>query len=94
MILGKAASVQPRMGESAQLLIDKAQRASVTTEFQLEPSLSAPVSQGQRIGTMTVKAGEQILKEIPLVAAEGVERLSFGDIFTHVLRRAAMARVL
>ena len=94
VILGKAPSVQPRMGESVQLLIDKAQRASVTTEFQLEPSLSAPVSRGQRIGTMTVRAGEQILKEIPLVAAEGVERLGFGDIFTHVLRRAAMAQIL
>ena len=94
VILGKAPSVQPRMGESAQLLIDKAQRASVTTDYQLEPSLSAPVSRGQRIGTMTVKAGEQILKEIPLVAAEGVERLGFGDIFTHVLRRAAMAQLL
>ena len=94
VVLGKSASVQPRMGESAQLLIDKAQRSSVTTEFQLEPSVPAPVSQGQRIGTMTVKAGQQILKEIPLVAAEGVERLTFGDIFTHVLRRAAMARIL
>ena len=94
VILGKAPSVQPRMGESAQLLIDKAQRASVTTEYQLESSLSAPVSRGQRIGTMTVKAGEQILKEIPLVAAEGVERLGFEDIFTHVLRRAAMAQIL
>ena len=94
VILGKAASVRPRLGESAQLLIDKAQRSSVTTEFQLEESLPAPVSQGQRVGTMTVKAGQQILKEIPLVAAEGVERLTFGEIFTHVLRRTAMAQSL
>ena len=90
--LGKASVVRPRMGASSSLLIDKSQKASVTTEFQLEPSVPAPVSQGQRIGTMRVKAGEQILKEIPLVAAEGVERLTFGDLFTRVLRRAAMAR--
>jgi len=49
------------------------------------------VSQGQRLGTITVRSGEQILKEIPLVAAEGVARLTFGEIFLHVLRRAAMA---
>ena len=91
--LGKAISVQPRMGESATVLIDKSQRSSVTTDIQLEQSLPAPVSQGQRIGTMTVKSGEQILKEIPLVAAEGVERLTYGDIFLQVLRRAAMARL-
>ena len=91
--LGKAISVQPRMGESAALLIDKKQRSSVTTDIRLEESLPAPVSQGQRIGTMTVKAGEQILKEIPLVAAEGVERLTYGDIFLQILRRTAMAQL-
>ena len=90
--LGKAFSVHPRMGGSATVLLDKNQRSSVTTDIQLEPSLPAPVSQGQRIGTMTVRAGEQILKEIPLVAAEGVERLTYGDIFLHVLRRTAMAK--
>ena len=91
VILGKASAVEPRMGEAASLLIDKNQKNSVTTDILLEESLCAPVSQGQRIGTMTVKAGEQILKEIPLVAAEGVERLTYGDIFLHVLRRTAMA---
>ena len=48
--------------------------------------------QGQRIGTMTIKSGDQILKEIPLVAAENVARLSFGDIYARVLRQAAMAK--
>ena len=91
--LGKSLSVQPRMGESATVLIDKSQRASVTTDIQLEQSLPAPVSQGQRIGTMTVRSGEQILKKIPLVAAEGVERLTYRDIFLHLLRRAAMAQL-
>ena len=89
--LGTSAAVRPRMGESSSLLIDKDQKNTVTTDILLEESVSAPVSQGQRIGTMTVKAGAQILKEIPLVAAEGVERLSLGDIYLHLLRRTAMA---
>ena len=90
--LGRTSSVRPRMGDTATLLIDKSQRASVTTDIQLVESLPAPVSQGQRIGTMTVKSGEQILKEIPLVASEGVERLTYGDIFLQILRRTAMAK--
>ena len=89
--LGKAASVQPRMAESASLLIDKAQKNTVTTDIQLEEVLPAPVSQGQRIGTMQVRSGDRILKEIPLVAAEGVERLTTGDIFLQILRRVSMA---
>jgi len=92
VILGKAPAVEPRMAETAQLLIDKGQKGTVTTDIQLEDSLPAPVSQGQRIGTMTVRSGDQILKEIPLVAAEGVDRLTFGDLLGQVLRRAAMAK--
>ena len=91
--LGKLNSVGVQLGESAGLLIDKAQKNSVTTEVTTEEAVTAPVSQGQRIGTLTVKAGEQVLSEVPLVAAEGVERLSWGDLFVQVLKRAAMAKV-
>mgnify|MGYP003295771268 CR=1 FL=1 len=59
----------------------------------MEGPVTAPVSQGQRLGTLTVRTGEQVLKEVPLVAAEGVERLSFGDLFEMVFKRAAMAEV-
>ena len=91
--LGKSPFVHPRLGESPSLLIDKDQKNTVTTDIRLDEAVSAPVSQGQRIGTMTVKAGAQILKEIPLVAADGVERLSLSDIYLHVLRRTAMADI-
>ena len=91
VILGKSATVQPRMGETPELLIDKSQKGSISTEIQLEGELPAPVNQGQRLGTMLVKSGEQVLKEIPLVAAQGVDRLGFGDIYTGVLRKVAMA---
>ena len=92
--LGKQRSVSPQLGEEGALLIDKAQKNSVTTEVTMEQSVPAPVSQGQRIGTLTVKAGEQILREVPLVAAESVQRLDFGDLFVMVLRRAAMAKTV
>ena len=91
--LGKMPFIHPKLGESPSLLIDKDQKNTVTTDIRLDEAVPAPVSQGQRIGTMTVKVGAQILKEIPLVAAEGVERLSLGDIYLHVLRRTAMADI-
>ena len=88
--LGKQETVSARLGNGEQMLIDKQQRQSVTMEVQLEEVVSAPVSQGQRLGTLTVRAGEQVLSQIPLVAAEAVERLSFWDLFAQVLKRAAM----
>ena len=90
--LGKQDQVAAQLGQEGSILIDKGQKNSVTTEITLEEQLMAPVSQGQKLGTMTVKAGDQVLSEIPLVAAVPVEKLTFGDLFLLILRRAAMAK--
>ena len=90
--LGTLDSVEAKLGEDAGLLIDKAKKSAVTMEMSMEPSVTAPVTQGQRLGTLTVKAGDQVLTEVPLVAAEDVDRLSYWEIFGKVLRRAAMAK--
>lgn len=94
VVLGKENAVSPKMAQDGTLLIDKAQRSTVVTDVRLEDSVTAPVRPGQPLGTLTLRAGDQILQQIPLVAAEGVERLGFGDLFTAVLRRAAMATSL
>ena len=90
--LGKQTQVPVRMAETAGMLIEKSQRSGITTEISLEDSVAAPVVRGQTLGSLSVKSGEQTLRQIPLVAAEDVERLSTGDIFLAVLRRAAMAK--
>ena len=88
--LGTAGQVQAVPAADGSVLIDKSQKNSVTTQIELSDSVDAPVSQGQRLGTMTVRSGEQILAEIPLVAAEPVARLRWGEIFTRVLRRICL----
>ena len=90
--LGKSPVVDPRLGESTCLLIDKARKNTVTTEISLESCLTAPVNQGQRLGTLTIRSGDQVLKEVPLVAAEAVERLGYGDLFLQALRGISMAK--
>ncbi len=90
--LGVTGTVNAVPGESAQLLIDKSQKAMVTTQMELEQEVAAPVSKGQRLGTLTVKAGEQVLAQIPMVAENGVERLTWGDLFLKMLQRLCMAK--
>ncbi|MDD5863206.1 MAG: D-alanyl-D-alanine carboxypeptidase, partial [Firmicutes bacterium] len=89
--LGKTDTVAAVPETEMALLIDKAQKSGVTTEVALEPTVTAPVSRGQRLGTLTVKSGEQVLKEVPLVASQDVGRLSYGEIYLLTLKRAAMA---
>ena len=76
--------------ERGEILIEKGQKTQVTTEVMLETEVTAPVSQGQRLGTMSVKAGEQILKEIPLVAETAVEKVTWGQMFMRLLKKMCM----
>ena len=88
--LGKSDSVTPVPQTSPQLLVEKGDLSRLTTEFTLEPELSAPVAQGQTIGRLTVLREGEVLAEIPMVAAQSVERLTFGDLFRLLLGKAAM----
>ena len=90
--LGITDSVKAVPAEPVQLLIDKAQSNQVQIQTVLEESVAAPVSKGQRLGTLTVKVGQQVLKEVPMVAQDGVERLTWGDLFLKVLRKLSMAK--
>ena len=90
--LGQADSVAAVPAEDTTLLVDKGQRNSIESEVALEEAVTAPVSKGQRLGTLTVKAGEQILAQVPLVAAEPVTRLTPWNLMVQLLRQTAMAR--
>ena len=90
--LGLQPEVTAVPGEETLLLIDKAQRSSISTQVALEESVTAPVSQGQRLGKLTIRAGEQILAQVPMVAETAVPRLTLTQLFVRVLRQVAMAK--
>ncbi len=89
--LGTAGTVTAIPAELPQFLIDKAQRGEVTTQVVLDETVTAPVSRGQKLGTMTVKAGDQVLAQVNMVAKDGVPRLTWWQIFLNVLRKITMA---
>lgn len=91
--LGTQDGVPVQLGDFSGLLIDKSQKSSVTTQVTLEEVATAPVSQGQRLGTLKVLSGDQLLREIPLVAAQSVPRLTWGAMFVKVLKQVTMAKV-
>jgi len=92
VVLGKGPQAEAVIGEEKALLVDKGQLSAITAEVTLEEQVKAPVSRGQRLGTMTLRAGERVLAQIPLVAKEEVARKGWGDIFTDLMRRVAMAK--
>jgi len=91
VVLGTQAYVTAIPSQDTSLLIDKGQLSSVNIKTELADKIDAPVSQGQRLGTMTVRSGEQILAQIPMVAKEPVGKLTWGDVFLQLLRKLCMA---
>ena len=89
--LGHTDSVLAEPAGKTAVLVDKGQRSSIASEVTLEESITAPVSKGQRLGTLTVRSGQQILAQMPLVAAESVTRLTAWDLAVQILRQVAMA---
>jgi D-alanyl-D-alanine carboxypeptidase (penicillin-binding protein 5/6) len=89
--LGKEAFVPAVPGENPRFLVEKARRGEVTVEISLAESVAAPVSRGQKLGQLTVRLGQQVLAQIPLVARQEVSRLTFGELFARILARTCCA---
>jgi D-alanyl-D-alanine carboxypeptidase (penicillin-binding protein 5/6) len=89
--LGVADTVSAQLGQADAMLIEKALKGQVATKVELLEEVTAPVSKGQRLGTLTVTAGEHVLAQIPLVAAESVNRLTWGQMFVRILKQLTMA---
>ena len=92
VVLGKQNGVRAVSADEGALLVEKGQLSLIASEMTLEESVAAPVSRGQRLGMLTIRAGQQVLSQIPLVAEAPVERMSWWDIFTALLRRICMAK--
>ncbi len=85
--LGRTPSVEGVLSQS-KLLVGKGQAGSLTRTVTLQEDLLAPVEKGQTVGTLTVQSGDTTLAELPLTAAAAVERMTWGDLFTRLLRTA------
>lgn len=88
--LGKQNTVPVELTERREILVDKAKRTSLTARVELAQLVPAPVEKGQQVGTISVYAGEKLLIQLPLAAAQAVAKLSFGDVFKLVLERVCM----
>ena len=86
MKLGEQSIIEPILQSTEPILMEKSLKNSVTTEISLEENVSAPVEKGQKLGTLTIKAGDQVLSTVPIVAPERIERLTWWQLTAKILR--------
>lgn len=84
--LGVRAAVQPMLTEENTLLLEKALVNGLTQEITLAESVPAPVREGDVLGTLTVRdASGAIVAELPLLAGESVEHITFPQMLRRCL---------
>ena len=89
--LGAEDAVQPVLPSGSTLLVEKTKAGQITQSVELPAEVEAPVAAGQALGTLTVRAGDEVLLELPLQAEQAVEKLSWGGMLTRLLRCAFLA---
>ena len=72
------------------VLIDQ-DAENIKKEIKLE-NLEAPVKKGQVIGSISYFYGDKLIGELPVMAKENVEKLSYMDSFFSVLNKFFLAR--
>ena len=86
--MGEEVWVQPVLEDGAPLLVSREQRGGLEVQVELEPSLCAPVEQGQTVGQLTVRSGGETLSVRPLTADRSVARLTYGQLLLRCMRMA------
>lgn len=84
--LGNADTVQPVYDGPENALIAKNGSANIKYGLELPDRVEAPVSKGDRLGTLTVSLDDKVLSEVPIVAGSSVERAGLSGIILFFLK--------
>ena len=84
--LGVRETVTPTAAQACRALLEKGRKNEVSTRVSVDPSVKAPVEAGQRLGTLTLQAGSEVLAEVALVAPESIARRTWWDVTKQLLR--------
>lgn len=86
---GVIESITPKIPQVQPVLIEKGREGDVTQTIDLAVDVAAPVEQGQVLGTVTFKLGEEVLGEYNLTAPDSVNALTFPIVFKRILKAIA-----
>ena len=85
--LGGKDAVGAVSGGTCTMLMKKGEQGEVSLEAALVERLTAPVKQGDIIGEIRVKRGDQVIMTLPAVAKENVELPGFAHALLRIRNR-------
>ncbi len=91
VVLGEKNEVQAVLSDATPILADKGAASNVEKTVEMADSVTAPVEAGQKLGTMVIRSNGQPLGQVDIVAAEAVEKLTWGQILVQLLRAVCLS---
>lgn len=88
--LGEQETVSTRLDGSCKILVARGDGDKVKVQMETVESASAPLSAGDRLGTLTITVDGEPCQTVDLVAGEDVARLTYGGIFARLWEKMAM----
>lgn len=77
---GDKSSVDVGVMEDLVLTIPKSRNIKPRVEIEIDETLSAPIDEGDEVGTIKVYFGDDLLSETPALAIEGIERAGLFSV--------------
>lgn len=85
VIGGESAFVKPYIKSETQLLLKKGEAEKIEQTVTLAENVEAPVTENQKLGSVTFTLGGKTISEIPLLASAEVKKLTFFTSFKRIL---------
>ena len=79
--MGKQDTVALELGESLPRVLPRADLSRLEKTLELPQRLTAPIEPGQQVGDLVVRLEGKEVCRVPVLTAEGVQRLGIWDVF-------------
>ena len=78
---GMQSTLKAQANISGSFVIEKGKSKEITYKLDVKEEVEAPVSKGDKVGTLTFYIGKDKLKEYPVVACHIVDEMDFSSVF-------------
>lgn len=82
---GKSDQLQLGVTEDLYATLPRGHQSNLRAEIQISPNIKAPIRAGAELGHLTVRLGDEIITQKPLVALENIEKAGFFKSLWHGL---------
>lgn len=82
---GREKSITPSYGSAEKIMVEKGGGEEITYSYEIEKEVTAPINKGDKLGTITLTAGDKKIKVITLYSDKNIDTVSFSYIFKFML---------